>query len=329
MQRMNDLAAFLKAHEDYILFGHINPDGDACGSCIALALALRALGKRAFVYLPGGMPKRYGVFETQVEIVAGGDFPYAPQTGFAVDVSEIERLGSGRQYFENCTSRAVLDHHATNPGFGDVCFVDGEAAACGELALALIGTLGVCLTAEMAEWLHIAICTDSGQFAYSATRPQTMEAAAACLRAGADPDRITRELYRTRSEGHVRLLGTVLSRMEMSADKTMCWSSLTEEMFEQAGALREDNEGAVNYLLEIRGVEFACLAEERGKGQTKFSLRSKGWLDVAAEVALPLGGGGHACAAGVTLDLPMEEALAKVLEMAAAALKNKKSQENK
>lgn len=318
--RMHDLTAFLKAHNDYILFGHINPDGDASGSCIALALALKQLGKRAFVYLPGGLPKMYRAFACTADIVSDGNFPFEPKTAFSVDVSDIDRLGSGQAYFDACACRAVLDHHATNPGFGDACFVDGDAAACGELALELIEALGAELTQEMAEWLYIAICTDSGQFAYSSTRPQTMETAAACLRAGADPDAITRELYRTRSEGRVRLLGTVLSRMQMNADKTMCWSSLTEEMFHQAGALREDNEGAVNYLLEIRGVEFACLAEERGENQTKFSLRSKDAVDVAADVARPLGGGGHACAAGVTLNLPMEEALAKVLETAQAAL---------
>ena len=318
--RMNELSAFLKAHDDYILLGHINPDGDASGSCIALALALKQLGKRAFVYLPGGLAKMYRAFETTVDICENGDFPFAPKTAFSVDVSDAERLGSGRAFFDACADKAVLDHHATNPGFGDVCFVDGDAAACGELALELIEALGVELTKEMAGWLYIAICTDSGQFAYSSTRPQTMEAAAACLRAGADPDEITRELYRTRSEGRVRLLGTVLSRMQMNGEKTMCWSSLTEEMFRQAGALREDNEGAVNYLLEIRGVEFACLAEERGENQTKFSLRSKGIVDVAEDVARPLGGGGHACAAGVTLNLPMEEALARVLETAQAAL---------
>ena len=321
MTRMHELAAFLKAQDDYIVLGHVNPDGDASGSCIALALALKALDKRAFVYLPGGLAKMYRGFETTVEILCDGDFPFAPQTAFSVDVSDTSRLGDGKAYFENCCRSAVLDHHATNPGFGEVCFVDGDAAACGELALELIEEMGVALNAEMATWLYIAICTDSGQFAYSSTRPETMEAAAACLRAGANPDFITRLLYRTRSEGRVRLLGTVLSRMEMSADKRMCWSSLTEEMFRQAGALREDNEGAVNYLLEIGGVEFACLAEERGANQTKFSLRSKDALDVAEAVAQPLGGGGHARAAGVTLNLPLQEALKIVLETAESALK--------
>ena len=153
-----------------------------------------------------------------------------------------------------------------------------------------------------------------------------MEAAAACLRAGIDLDGLTRQLYCTRSEGRTRLLGMALNGLEKDESGKMCWARLTEDMFRRAGALREDGEGIVNYLLEIQGVQFACLAEERGS-QTKFSLRSKGGVDVAKDVAVPLGGGGHACAAGVTLNLPMEEALQAVLRTAEAALKNQREQE--
>ena len=319
MAGLSELAAWLQAHDDYAVLGHVNPDGDASGSCIALCLALRSLGKRAFVYLPGGLAQMYAAFPCSVEIASGNELPFTPETGFSVDVSELNRLGSGGAVFAACAHRAVLDHHETNPGFGDICVVDGRAAACGELAVALIRELGVALTAEMATWLYIAICTDCGRFGFSSTRPETMEAAADCLRAGIDVDMIHRELYRTRSEGRTRLLGLVLSGLEMNAEKTMCWARLTEDMLAQAHALREDNEGVVNYLLEIRGVQFACLAEERGS-QTKFSLRSKPPFDVAARVAVPLGGGGHACAAGVTLNLPMEEALQAVLRQAEAAL---------
>jgi len=173
----------------------------------------------------------------------------------------------------------------------------------------------------MATWLYVAICTDCGRFGFSSTRPETMEAAADCLRAGIDVDRIHRELYRTRSEGRTRLLGLVLSGLEMNEEKTMCWARLTDAMLEKAHALREDNEGVVNYLVEIEGVQFACLAEERGENTTKFSLRSKPGFDAAANVAVPLGGGGHACAAGVTLNLPMEQALEAVLNRAREALK--------
>lgn len=324
---MTELAAFLKAHDDYALFGHVNPDGDAAGSCIALAKALQKLGKRSFVVLPGGMPELYSVFPCTVEISDGSSLPFAPQTGVAVDVSEPQRMGALRALHDGCAHCATLDHHATNPGFGEVCAVDGDAAACGELAVALIRELGVEMDQEMAQWLYIALATDSGRFGFSSTRAETLEAAADCLRAGADVDRITAELYRTRSEGRTRLLGLVLAGLEMNAEKTMCWARLTDDMLARANALREDNEGVVNYLLEIRGVQFACLAEERGSKQTKFSLRSKGGLDVAADVAVPLGGGGHARAAGVTLNLPMEAALQTVLRTAAAALKNQKEQE--
>ena len=327
MNRMTELAAFLQAHDDYALFGHVNPDGDAAGSCIALARALQALGKRAFVYLPGGLPEMYAGFAHTVEIACGAALPFAPRTAFAVDVSEPHRLGDGRALFEACAHRAVLDHHATNPGFGEVCVVDGDAAASGELATALIRELGVELDPEMAQWLYIALYTDSGRFGYASTRAETLEAAADCLRGGADVDDVAQQLYRTRSEGHVRLLGLVLAGLEMNADKTMCWARLTDDMLSRAHALREDNEGIVNYLLEIRGVQFACLAEERGSTQTKFSLRSRGMLDVAKDVAVPLGGGGHACAAGVTLNLPMEEAIRIVLNTAAMALKNLQERE--
>ena len=319
MSRMTELANFLKEHDDYAVFGHISPDGDTAGSSIALALALQKLGKRAAVCLPGGLPEMYKVFDCTVEIVPDAKPSFAPKTGLAVDVSEEERLGSNGQLFASCEHTAMLDHHETNPGFGEVYFMDGHAAATGELAVELIQELGVELSVEMATWLYIAISTDSGRFGYASTRAETMEAGAACLRAGIDVDGIVAELYRTRSEGRTRLLGLVLAGLEVDEKKEMCWARATERMFQDAHALREDNEGIVNYLVEMRGVRFACLAEERGSA-TKFSLRAKPPLDVAEEVAVPLGGGGHACAAGVTLNLPLEEALQKVLDQARKAL---------
>lgn len=317
-----ELAQYLTAHDDFCVFGHVNPDGDAAGSCIALALALQALGKRAFVYMPGGVPHSFDAIGRSVTVVPTQPVPFQPQTGFSVDVSEPARMGEGLELFSHCPAQAMLDHHATNPGFGEVYYVDGKAAAAGEIAQQLIEALGVKLTREMATWLYIALVTDSGRFGYESTRPQTMLAAAACLSAGIDLDMITREVYRTRSEGRTRLLGLALSGLEMNEEKTMCWSRITPQLLRAAGAIREDNEGIVNYLLEIRDVEFSCLAEYVAEGKTKFSLRSKGRLDVAADVAVPLGGGGHARAAGVTLNLPMEEALRRVLRRAEQAMKD-------
>ena len=315
------LAEWLRKQEDIVLLGHVSPDGDAAGSALAVWHALRALGKRAVVCLPGGVPKLYANLPGAEGVLdSDSALPFEPMTALAVDVSDPPRLGeAGKRLFERCACQAALDHHATNPGFGQLYALDGDAAAVGELALELIEAMKVALTRQMAECLFVAISTDSGHFNYSNTRPGTLEAAAKCVAAGIDVAGITRELYRTRTRGRTKLMGLVLSGLETSPDGRMAWARLTEDMLQKAGAIREDNEGIVNYLLEIEGVRFAALAEQRGD-KTKFSLRSIAPLDVARNIALPLGGGGHDCAAGVTLDMDMESALQKVLALAQRAL---------
>ena len=319
------LADWLREHDDYVLLGHAAPDGDAVGCCLGVALALKALGKRTVVCLPGGVPRMYaGLPGTEAaldtEAVTARTLPFEPQTAFALDVSDLERLGgAGIRLFNACPQRAALDHHGTNPGFGQVYALDGDAAAAGELAVALIDALGVTLTRETAECLFVAISTDCGQFNYSNTRPETFRAAARCLEAGIDIAKITETLYRTRSVGRTRLLGLALAELELSPDGRLAWARVTEDMLRRAGAIHEDKEGIVNYLQEIAGVRIAVLAEEQG-AQTKFSLRTSPPLNAARDIAVPLGGGGHDCAAGVTVPLPLEEAMVKVLALAREAL---------
>ncbi len=316
------LADWLRDKEDVILLGHESPDGDATGSTLAMWHALRAMGKRAVVGLPGGIPLLYAGLPGACEVRdPGAKLPFEPKTALALDVSELPRLGeAGIRRFEACPDRAALDHHHTNPGFGDVYFLDGNAAAAGELVVDLIDGLGVELSQDMATCLFVAISTDCGHFNYSNTRAKTFEAAARCAAAGVDVAGITERLYRTRSAGRTKLLGMVLAALERSPDGLLAWSRITEDMLKEAGALREDKEGIVNYLQEIEGVRIAVLAEERGPASTKFSLRTKAPLNVARDVAVPLGGGGHDCAAGVTVDLPLEDALKKVLALAREAI---------
>lgn len=317
---IKQLAQWLKSHDDFVLIGHVFPDGDAAGSCMGAMLALRALGKRAFVCLPNGMPKMFARYPFADEVVMPGEeLPFEPKTAFSLDVSEYPRMGDACAIYDRCEAMAMLDHHATNVGFGDVWHVAGECISTGELVTELISELGVALNKDMATWLFIAISTDSGHFQFGGTKPSTLRAAAKLLEAGVDIAQISRELWKTRTRSRTHLLGVVLSGLELSADGRMAWARLTNEMLDRCGAIREDNEGIVNYLLEIEGVEFAALAEERENG-TKFSLRSKLWLDVAQDVARTFGGGGHSRAAGCTLDLPMDAALERVLECAHKAI---------
>ncbi len=317
---LHEIVEWLKARDNFALFGHISPDGDTVGSCIATALMLEKLGKRSFVVLPGGMPKIYAGFDCSVAWIRAGDaVPFAPQYAVSLDVSEYKRMGEGLELFESCKGSTMLDHHATNPGFGDLYYIDAQAAACGEIIVSLIQEAGVSFTKEMAEWLFIAISTDCGQFSFSNTRAETLQAAAETLKVGIDVPTITGKLYHSRTRARTQLLGVVLSELKTSADGRMAWSRLTREMFEKTGATSEDADGIVNYLNEIEGVEFACLAEERD-GATKLSLRARGNIDVAHQIAIPFGGGGHAKAAGLTMDASVDEALEKVLACALRAL---------
>ncbi len=319
------LADWLREHDDYVLLGHVAPDGDATGCCLGMALALKAMGKRAVVCLPGGVPRMYAGLPGTGEVLDADRtppeaLPFAPATAFALDVSELERLGErGKALFAACPAQAALDHHHTNPGFGQLYVLDGDAAAAGELVVELIDALGVRLTREMGECLFVAISTDCGQFNFSNTRAGTFRAAARCSEAGIDIAALTEALYRTRSVGRTRLLGLALAQLELSPDGRLAWTRLTEDMLRRAGAIREDKEGIVNYLQEMSGVRIAVLAEQQGE-QTKFSLRTHPPLNVARDVAVPMGGGGHDCAAGVTVPLPLEEALGKVLALAREAI---------
>lgn len=317
---IKQLAQWLKEHDDYVLIGHVFPDGDAAGSCMGAMLALRALGKRVFVCLPNGMPKMFAKYPFAEEAIKPGDeMPFEPKTVFSLDASEYPRMGDACAIYDRCAAKAMLDHHGTNEGFGDIWHIGSDRIATGELVTELIGELGVEMTKDMATWLFIAISTDSGHFQFGGTAPSTMYATAKLLEAGLDLAEVSRDLWRTRTKSRTHLLGVVLSGLEVSEDGKMAWARLTNEMLSRCGAIREDNEGIVNYLLEIEGVEFAALAEERENG-TKFSLRSKLWLDVAADVARPFGGGGHSRAAGCMLNMPMEEALKSVLDCACKVL---------
>lgn len=319
---IKQLAQWLKEHDDYVLIGHVSPDGDTAGSCMGAMLALRALGKRAFVCLPHKLPKMFAKYPFAGEIITPDQpLPFEPKTAFVLDPSEYNRMGDACAIYDRCEAHAMLDHHGTNVGFGDVWHIDANRIAAGELVTELVEALGVELTEDIATWLFIAISTDSGHFRFSGTAPSTMYAVAKLLDAGLDLAGVSRDLWNTRSKGKTHLLGVVLSEMELSADGKMAWARMTQEMLDRCGALSEDSDGIVNYLLEIEGVEFAALAEERGEN-TKFSLRSKLWLDVA-QLARSLGGGGHTRASGCTLNMPMEPALERVLEAARAALDNK------
>ena len=310
--RMKHIAAALMDHECIAILCHVSPDGDTLGSALAIRRALISLGRAAVVVCQDEVPQMYR-FMPDAETVMGPDsLPFVPDCALFVDIAAADRAGTALPVGMSAPCKVLLDHHATNEGFVPIHFVDGDASSVGELSLELIDQLGVALDLEMAVQIYVAIASDTGNFGFSYTTPAALRAVARCIEAGLEIDEVSRRLFRLRTVSRTRLIGVGLSLMERYDGGRIAGTTLTQAAMDSVNATSEATEGLVNYLNEMEGVMACFLATERGI-QTKVSLRSGDDVDVG-EVAFALGGGGHARAAGVTIPLPPDEAVAVVLE---------------
>ncbi|MBR3927881.1 MAG: DHH family phosphoesterase [Clostridia bacterium] len=313
-----EIAKFILDNDDIAVITHIRPDGDAYGTALCMTEAIRALGKRAFPACSDPVEEKYAFLPDSGDFASGDAMPFPPKAVLSVDVSDVKRMGDMENVFFACERRACLDHHATNPGFCDINFIDGKAAAAGEMALDVIKELGVALSKDMAVNAYVAISTDTGNFSFSSTTSNTYRYAAMCVDAGADVESLTRTLYRTRSIAKTRLLGYALDRIELFENGRVAAIRLNDEVFEALGATRADANSIVNYLNEIEGVRVGILADEMKEG-VKFSFRAGVGADVS-KIAKKFGGGGHIAAAGATAaGVTMEEIFPKVIKASCEA----------
>lgn len=307
---MNDtpaaLAEWIRTHDDIGVVCHVSPDGDTLGSALALAEGLRRMGKNACALCQDEVPRMYHFMSGALDVCTPESAPFMIRSALFSDVSDERRAGSC--LMSEVRERALIDHHATNPAFCDVNLIDGGAAATSVMVVELMDRLRVPLTPTMAENLYVGITTDTGNFSFPSTDGRTLRAGAKCLDAGADPDRVTRMMFRLRSVARTRLLGAAVSQMELRAGGRLALFRVSRLMLEEAGATEADCEGIVNYGTECEGVRVAVLLREQGGG-VKASLRSLGDVDVS-RVAVSHGGGGHAAAAGCTLTGGLDECAA-------------------
>lgn len=299
---MRDIAQWLLQKDDFVVVGHVQPDGDSYGSCLALAMALRALGKRAFVAAPP-LPHMFRFLTGQNLIYQKENMPFQPKNIVHVDTAAPDRVGV---VFDEEMPAALIDHHETNVGFDDVRHIDGGASSAGELVMALLQEMNIAISSDMAVCLYTAIASDTGSFQFSGTTGRCMRQAAELIDSGLDIGKISTAIFRSRTLARTKLLGEVLHAMELSEDGRIAVAVVDKEMMARCSAVHADMEGIVNYLSEIDSVKAAALLEVRD-GDVKVSMRSQEWIDVAA-IAKALGGGGHKSAAGVTLKGTTQEA---------------------
>ncbi len=293
------LAARLLASDSLVVACHVNPDGDAIGSLLGMGLALQQLGKRTTLLCADPVPEKFRLLplSDQVQTPANSADEGSFSLAIAVDSASINQLGAAYARLRACPTVLKIDHHAEGEAFGDVEWLEVEAAAVGEMLVELFEVLEVSLTPEIAQCLLTALVTDTGSFRFANTRVATFEAAAKLLATGVNFAKLVERIYWDRSVSSAQLTGMVMSRLQLIGDGMVAWSHLTNEDFVAAQGSAAEVDHLSNELRSIAGVRAAVLFRETPEGPVRVSLRSRGEVDVAT-VAQKFDGGGHRNASG-------------------------------
>ena len=281
----------------FVVSSHSRPDGDSIGSQLAMAFALRALGKDVVVVnsdpAPGPLMQFPGVPE--IKIAQRVEGPY--EAAIIMECGDLARTGvAGLDRFFVIN----IDHHPGNSQYGQINWFDAGAAACGEMVFDLVRALDVPLSIDIATHVYLAILTDTGSFHYSSISPRTFEICRQTLEAGVDPVLVARNVYDSNNMGRLKLFGAVLSAMQLDTVGQIAIVYLDHEMARAAGGTYEDTEGLINLPLTVKEIQAVVFFKQVEGDEYRVSMRSKGEIDIGA-VAKGFGGGGHKNAAGCTV----------------------------
>ncbi|MDO4543026.1 MAG: bifunctional oligoribonuclease/PAP phosphatase NrnA [Clostridia bacterium] len=298
--------SFIERNDNFLLIAHVSPDGDTLGSCLALYEALLQCKKRVQIACEEPVPPLYSFLKYSERVVnLEGINPF--DSVICIDCADIRRTGFLQPLVEGAKHSFCIDHHETNPHYTDEDWIM-DCAATGEMIYELIKDMGVALTESMSVALFCALSTDTGNFAYSNTTPQTFEIAARLLECGFDLPEVNRRLFRTVGLKKTQLIGIILTRLCLYKNDSFGISQLHRSDLAALNATDADCEGLIDYIRDIDTVEVACVLRESNSGLIRVSLRSKYDFDVLNVVA-KFSGGGHKRAAGCTLDCSMEQAM--------------------
>jgi phosphoesterase RecJ-like protein len=314
-----DLLDILRRGTRFVIASHQRPDGDAIGSAMAMALALRALGKDATVVTDAIPP----VFLQPFPAVAG--IQIAQEIGGVFDAALIMECGELSRTGVRGLDRSPvvnIDHHPGNKDYGAINWVDETAAACGELVFTLIEAIGAPLTRDVATHIYLAVLTDTGSFHFSHLSPRTYEIAKRCVEAGADPQWIARTHYDSSSLARVRIFGAVMNAMVIVDSGRIALLSITRRTMEELQGTSDDLEGLINFPLTVKDIEAVAFFKEVGDNDWRVSMRSKGTVDTGA-IARWHGGGGHTNASGCSAKGPLDDVYKQFGQLLTEAIRNK------
>jgi len=309
-----EIGRAFREHQRFAILSHVRPDGDALGSQLALALSLKQLGKNVRVWNEDGMLEKYSFLARAQLLTKPPSGAEDVDVAIALDTAMQNRLGTAFQAIRTAKIWVNIDHHPSNPGYGDLVYVDPVAPATGQILFELIKSERLPFDRAIAENLYVAISTDTGSFQYPNTSARTFEIAAELVRAGVDVGRINQQIYENYPRRRVELLRELLRTMRFEDGGRVASFSLSLKTAAELGVLPEDNEGLIDHLRAIRGVIVAVFFEELTDGKVRVSMRSKSEKADVCAICQKFGGGGHTLAAGARVRGTLAEVEQKILE---------------
>jgi phosphoesterase RecJ-like protein len=287
----------IRKRDSFLITAHANPDADAVGACLGLALALVKMGKKAGVLLEP-YAEKFGIIPGRHLICPEPYDGLNADVFICLDCGEPHRMGEAYAVFQRASETVCVDHHMTNKGYAQVNYIDENASSTSEMIYRLISNEAE-IGGGIAAALYAGIVSDTGGFRFDSASGETMKAAGCLMSTGIPFTEIYCEMLLNHSLTESKVLGRVIEASDTLLNGKIIYSCLPLSAFKELNATNHDLEGVPEYLLSTRGVEAAVLFYSKNETDIKVSMRSRG--KNIAEIAARHGGGGHMLSAGCTL----------------------------
>ncbi len=307
-----NLDDIIKSSGKILLLSHMNPDGDTLGSMCALySMIYKRFKKKADMNVVSNVPLNYKFLPNINLAQRYYDKSLVYDLVITLDVAAIDRVMDSKIFFDKAKCTINIDHHKTNPGFGDFQLIEPEASSCGEVLYNYFQANGWELTKDAAICLYTAIMTDTGNFRFENTSANVFRAAANLVEAGANPNYIYKQCYETKTKNFVMFQNYCVNKAVFLEDNKIAYTTVYKKDLEKFSAGDDYTDGIAETLRAIDSTEVSFVVKEVDTKLTKVSMRSKK-VDVA-EVCAKFGGGGHTFAAGCTIKAGIEDSVKKLL----------------
>jgi bifunctional oligoribonuclease and PAP phosphatase NrnA len=310
----HEIAGAIHQAKRIAILSHVRPDCDAIGSQLALALSLKQLGKAVSAWNEDGLPESFRFLAKSDFIAKPPGEPEDFDLAIALDTASQQRLGTTLGAIRHANRWINIDHHASNPGYGDLVYIDTVAPATGQIVYEFLRSENFPLPQAAGDAIYAAISTDTGSFRYANVNARTFEIAAELLKSGVNAAAIASKLYDSYPKRRVQLLGQILPLAAFDADDRIASMTLTNETKERLGIQSDDIDGLIDYVRAVDTVVVALFFEELPEGRIRLSMRSKDDRIDVNKICGEFGGGGHPRAAGARIRGNMEEVRSKVLK---------------